>query len=168
MYYQFKEMPGHSRIWIYQADRQLDDEESKQLISAVTSFLQQWQAHGKDLKSSVMLRHNRLLIIAVDEAFNQASGCSIDAKVHFLQDLQQKMHLNLFDRDHLLMWQDKTIQCIRIPALKNAVQTGQLSADTLVFNNMIKGKNELENNWLVPAKQTWLKRFFNREKLYNA
>ena len=40
---------------------------------------------------------------------------------------------------------------------KKMAATGKITADTLVFNNMISKKKELENKWLVPVTASWHK-----------
>jgi hypothetical protein len=33
---------------------------------------------------------------------------------------------------------------------------GFITADTLFFNNVVLTKEELENSWITPAKDSWL------------
>ena len=35
----------------------------------------------------------------------------------------------------------------------------KITADTIVFNNMVTSKGEFENNWEVTADKSWHKRF---------
>ena len=46
----FKNMPDNSRIWIYQSDRDLNESEISIIDDKTTTFLDSWQAHGKDLE----------------------------------------------------------------------------------------------------------------------
>jgi hypothetical protein len=43
-----------------------------------------------------------------------------------------------------------------MPQLKYAVEQGFITAETLFFNNVVLTKEELETNWLIPAKNSWL------------
>ena len=46
----FKNMPDNSRIWIYQSDRDLNESEISIIDDKTTTFLDSWQAHGKNLE----------------------------------------------------------------------------------------------------------------------
>ena len=35
----------------------------------------------------------------------------------------------------------------------------KITSETIVFNNMVNTKEDFENNWEVPANQSWHKRF---------
>ena len=86
----FKELPDHSRIWIYQANRSFTDAELEEISADLSLFLQQWTAHGSQLKAGFEIRYKRFLVIGLDQSAASASGCSIDASVHFIQQLEKK------------------------------------------------------------------------------
>ena len=46
----FKTMPDDSRIWIYQSNRDFNESEIGVIKDKTISFLDNWQAHGKDLE----------------------------------------------------------------------------------------------------------------------
>ncbi|MEZ4956316.1 MAG: hypothetical protein R2825_22350 [Saprospiraceae bacterium] len=39
---------------------------------------------------------------------------------------------------------------------------GEINDETLVFDNLVKTKGELEEKWLKPLNESWHKRFVNR------
>ena len=61
----FNEMPLGSRIWIYQSDKKILDQDLIKIKTKLTEFLKNWTAHGDDLKSSFEIKYNRFLIIAI-------------------------------------------------------------------------------------------------------
>jgi len=71
----FDTLPADARLWIFAADRELAPREREYLLGTVDQFLDHWQAHGHPLTSGRDLRHDRFLLIAVDEAAAGASGC---------------------------------------------------------------------------------------------
>ncbi len=81
----FKELPESSRVWIYQANRSLSEQELQEINTKLEDFITQWTAHGANLKASFEIRYKRFIILALDQELNAASGCSIDASVHFIQ-----------------------------------------------------------------------------------
>ncbi len=63
MFVDFSDMPDNARVWIYQADKNLSDQQCGQIIGQAESFLTQWSAHGSGLKSSAKIFHNRFVVI---------------------------------------------------------------------------------------------------------
>jgi len=95
MYLSFEELPLESRIWIYQSNRKFSDEEMAEIEAAVKNFVENWAAHGTSLEASYLIKYNRFIIFAVNQDVQAATGCSIDASVQFIQELEQKYHVNL-------------------------------------------------------------------------
>ena len=87
-----------SRVWIYQSDKELSDEQADQLLQQCNDFASEWTAHNHQLKAKAEIRYNRFLILIVDESQAGASGCSIDKSVNFMKRLEQQFGINLFDR----------------------------------------------------------------------
>ena len=79
MYVPFDTLPDESKIWIYQSNRKLSDNEMNEIEADLKAFLENWAAHGKPLEASYQLRYNRFIIIAVNQETQPATGCSIDA-----------------------------------------------------------------------------------------
>ncbi len=100
MHVPFEKLPGHSRLWIYQANRPLTADEKEYLTQGLKDLCDQWSAHGVPLRTSFALPFDRFVVLAVDEG---ASGCSIDSSVRFLKGLQEKLGIDFFDRT-LRLW----------------------------------------------------------------
>jgi hypothetical protein len=95
MYVPFESLPEESRIWIYQSNRKFSDDEMTEIETALQAFLQNWAAHGTSLESSYQLKYNRFIILAVNQEVQNATGCSIDASVEFIQSLEKKCDLQI-------------------------------------------------------------------------
>ena len=89
MYVPFDQLPDEARIWIYPSNRKMSDEEVEQIKALMADFLQQWTAHGQNLNAGFELPHNRFIVIGLDQSNAAASGCSIDASVHFIQEIEK-------------------------------------------------------------------------------
>ena len=90
MYIPFENLPEESRIWIYQSNRKFSDDELTEIEKDLQSFLDEWESHGTPLEASFLTKYNRFLILAVNQDVQQATGCSIDKSVEFIQKLEQK------------------------------------------------------------------------------
>ena len=78
MFVKFENLPSHSRVWIYQSNRKFTTQEVEFITEKAILFTNQWTKHGSDLQGSLVIKYNQFLILAVDEGFNNVSGCSID------------------------------------------------------------------------------------------
>ena len=91
----FKNMPNNSRIWIYQSDRDLNESEISIIDDKTTTFLDSWQAHGKDLECSYSIINKRFIVIAVNENINPIGGCSIDYSLQLINNISDSIQTNL-------------------------------------------------------------------------
>ena len=99
----FPNLPEHSRVWLYLADRKLDATEAHFLNEKLKLFLDSWAAHNKKLTCDGTLLFSQYLILAVDEDVESASGCSIDSSVRFVKSLGQELNVDFFNRLNVLV-----------------------------------------------------------------
>src|SRR5450432_1406118 len=87
-----------SRIWIYVSDRKFAASEISELNNLLAIFCREWTSHGSQLAAEGEILHNQIIVLMADETKAGASGCSIDQSVHFIQSLEQKFSVHLFNR----------------------------------------------------------------------
>jgi hypothetical protein len=87
-----------SRIWIYQTNRVIGEEELPILSHEIDCFINKWAAHGNGLFADFSFFSPYTLIIAVDDTKVPPSGCSIDALVRFLTSLGAQFDIDFFVR----------------------------------------------------------------------
>ena len=158
MFVTFDSLPETARVWIYQADRTFTEEEMTALRGEIEQFLQQWTAHGADLKAGYATPYNRFIVIGLDQQQAAASGCSIDASVHFIQSLEAKYGVTLLDRMNVSYKQGEYIAYKPLNEFRKMAKSKAVSPKTIVFNNLVN--NEYEQDWEVPASESWHNRFF--------
>lgn len=146
----FQTMPPHSRVWIYQSNRELTLAETEQTKSKAAEFVEQWTSHDQLMKASIEIRHNRFIIVCVDEKTAPASGCGIDKSVKFIQQLEKDLSVSLLDRMNVAYRENGKVLSCPISELKN-------SNGLTVFNNLVATKEEMEQNWEVPLEKSWHK-----------
>ena len=159
MYIQFDQLSDSSKIWIYQSNRPFTETEKVAIVEKGKQFIDQWTAHGKDLKSSLKIVYDQFLILGVDENLNQATGCSIDASVNFFRSISAQLGVDLFDRTQIAFIFKGKLQIESLSNFKSKVKSGELSDDIEVFNNAITCKGELSKAWLTPLSKSWAARF---------
>jgi len=159
MFTEYKKLPQNSRVWVYQSDREFTQEEIELISAKALLFIDNWTRHGDDLKGSFTIKYNQFLILGVDENFNNVSGCSIDASVRFIQELEKELELDLMDKMNVSFKDGNNINIVKLPEFQNFAKEQKITAETVVFNNMVNTKEDFENKWEVPANESWHARF---------
>jgi len=155
----FENLPDNSRIWIYQANRKLSEEEVHSITQQTSQFLEQWTAHGSDLEAGFEIKYNRFIVIGLNQANASASGCSIDASVHFIQSLEKQFEVDLMDKMNVTFYSGEFITHKPLAEFKKMAKARSVSKNTVVFNNLVNTKSEYQEHWEVPAKDSWHSRF---------
>ena len=155
----FKDLPDDSKIWIYQSNRKLSDEEVSEITTKLESFLQQWTAHGSDLEAGYEIRYNRFIVFGLNQENASASGCSIDSSVYFIQSLEKEYGLDLLDKMNVTFYNGQYIAHKSLADFKKMAKARSVSKNTIVFNNLVITKADYLENWEVPAKDSWHSRF---------
>ncbi|PQB04360.1 ABC transporter ATPase [Aureitalea marina] len=159
MFVEFNALPDHSRVWIYQSNRKFLPEEVEQIQLRTQEFLEQWTAHGQNLEAGFEVRHNRFIVIGLNQENASASGCSIDASVHFIQSLEKEFDLDLMDKMNVTFYNGPYIAHKTLADFKAMAKSRSVSGKTVVFNNLVNTKAEYKEHWEVPAKESWHSRF---------
>ena len=146
----------NSRVWIYQSSRQFSISEALEIEDSLAQFAGEWKSHGTPVKATGYLFFGRFIILIADETATGVSGCSTDSSVRFIKDIEQRYHVNLFDRTALAFVVKDKIELLPLSQLSYAADNGFITGDTLYFNNLVQTLDELESIWIVPVKDSWL------------
>lgn len=157
----FNTLPEESRVWIYQANRSFTDEEITEIKSKLDTFIENWAAHGSDLQSGYEIKYKRFIVIALNQNLNQATGCSIDACVNFILQLEKEYNIDLLDKMNVSYKQGEFIAYKSLLDFKKMAKEKAVSKNTIVFNNLVTNIAEYNDNWEVPASESWHSRFMN-------
>jgi hypothetical protein len=157
----FNTLPETSRIWIYQASRSFTETEIEDIKQKLDVFIENWTAHGSDLQAGYEIKYKRFIVIALNQSLNAATGCSIDASVHFIQQLEKEYNVDLMDKMNVSYKQGEFIAYKPLIEFKKMAKQRAVSKNTIVFNNLVANKAEYLENWEVPASESWHSRFLN-------
>lgn len=91
-----------ARVWVHVASRKMTLDEAHIVQAHLDEFVAGWQAHGAPLTAQASVVHGWMVLLAVDERPQPATGCSIDASVSALKQVASlhpsMVDLDLFDR----------------------------------------------------------------------
>lgn len=146
-----------SRVWIYQSSRLFSMSEALQIEQMMDEFARTWVSHGLPVKGAAHLFFGQFIILMADETATGVSGCSTDSSVRLIKQIEKSFGVDMFDRTSLaFVAGDDRVQLLPMAQLQYAIDHGFISANTLYFNNLVQSKEELEKNWIIPLKDSWL------------
>jgi hypothetical protein len=145
-----------SRVWIYQSSRLFLLNEALEIELMLKEFVAGWLSHGVPVKGAGYLFFGQFIVFVADETATGVSGCSTDSSVRLIKEIEKKFGVDMFDRFALAFVVKDKIQLLPMQQLQYAIDNGFISADTLFFNNVVQSKTELEENWIIPVKGSWL------------
>lgn len=155
----FNTLPEESRVWIYQANRSFTEQELEEIESKLNIFIENWTTHGSDLQSGYLIKYKRFIVIGLNQNLNKASGCSVDASVHFIQELEKEYGVDLMDKMNVSYKQGDFVAYKTLLDFKKMAKEKAVSKNTIVFNNLVTNIAEFNENWEVPASESWHNRF---------
>lgn len=151
-----------SRVWIYQSNRRLNDQEVIEIEQSLNNFTSQWKAHGYPLKAKAEVLHHHFAILIVDETETEAqvSGCSTSASQSVIEELGRKYNVDFFDRYQMAYKKGNEVYTVGKADFETLISSKQIDLNTTVFNNLVQTLDELNNKWEVAIKNSWHKNIF--------
>ena len=140
----FPQLIPNSKVWIYQANRELTENEVSGLLAELKDFISSWAAHGDQLLGDVKVHANRFVIVAVDESHTNVSGCSIDTSVRKVKELGEKLDIDFFNRMNVYIEKDNEYKYVHVADLKDFI-------DWELYNPMISNLEQLRTSWKIPV-----------------
>jgi hypothetical protein len=151
-----KDFDKSSRVWIYQSNRLFTMHEALDIEDMLKNFVSNWDSHGTPVKGYANLFFGQFIVLIADESAHGVSGCSTDSSVRLIKDIEKMFKINLFDRLLLAFIVKERVQMIPMAQLPYALENNFIDHSTLYFNNTVQTLQQLEDNWLVPVRNSWL------------
>ena len=157
----FNQLPSDARLWIFAAERPLSPDESGRVLAETDNFISQWAAHGVPLTAGRDLRHDQFVLVGVDERAAGVSGCSVDALVRRMQQLERVLGVELVNNAPVLYREGDKIQRVSRERFTELAASGTVGPSTRVFDNTLSRVGDLEaGKWEVKAAESWHARAF--------
>lgn len=153
------DLPDHARVWVYKTARDLSHAEQNLVRDRGIAFTSTWAAHGAPLDATVEVLHDRFVVVAVDEEQAMASGCSIDKSVGFIKQLEYDLNLMLTDRMIVVYEVAGKITSCRLQELPQLLTDGTITAETMVYDDLVHTLGDLRTRFRMPLRSTWLERY---------
>lgn len=162
MFIPFEELPEDAKVWIYIADKQLNDEECNALIEKIEPFLGRWKSEGKEFKSGYRFLENQILVVGGTASGFAISGCAMDALLKTVKKWEESIGVDFTTIPKFCYRNDGKIKTGNMAFFKKAVEEGEVLADTIVLDNTIQNLSDYKEKFEVPASKCWHKRLLKK------
>lgn len=152
----FRSLPDDARLWVFAASDRVTGDRADRLLAAVDEWLSEWKAHGEPLTCARDWREDRFLVIGVDQSTAGASGCSIDALFHVLQDLQGTLGTSLLGGGRVFYRnRDGQVEVTDRGGFAARAAEGQVDTDTMVFDTSVTSARAYRAAFTRRAGEAW-------------
>ncbi len=150
-----------SKVWIYQANRFLAEQEIQDITLLCQNFVKQWEAHGKPLDADFYIFYGLFIVFFVNAQHENASGCSIDKQVALIKFIEEKYSLILTDRLLVAFTtrEHNNIKILKHTQLLQAIQDNKISKNIYIFDNSLHTLQDFKKSWKIPITESWLKNY---------
>ena len=157
MVVEFEKLSEDAKVWIYPCSRKFYPQEIEPLKEKLTSFLNTWnQSFDGDVGCQVL--YDRFIIFAVEDEV-KLTNQNLDEQVAFILKLQMKYEVELLDKMNVCFKQGEFVQYKDVKEFKKLLKNKSVNAKTIVFDNLVQTKYDLEHFWEVPITDSWYNRF---------
>jgi len=150
-------LPDTAKVWVYQSTRKFTLAEAISIRQRINEFVSQWTSHKAEVTGWGDILHNRFIVLMADNEQVHLGGCSIDSSVRFVKALEAEFNAKFFDRWNIAYVHDNDVLSCTREQLCKLIEEGGIHDETIVFNNMVQTKHELNTQWQIPYKSSWLK-----------
>lgn len=155
MFTSFEAISPKAKVWIYQSNRLLTDNEVQEINQSIKEFINTWTAHQQEVKGFGEVMYNRFIVLFADSF---TSGCSIDTSVHFIKKIGSQYNIDFFDRLSIAYLKEngKETETFRLNVLQDLYDCKSLTDNSLIFNNLVESKEHFIQNWVVRLSESYL------------
>ncbi len=153
----FNTLSEEARVWIYPCNRKFYPQEIEEVKQKIENFINNWK-ESTDLQASYQLLYNRFIIFSTENDV-EISNKDIDKQVAFILQIQQEYEVELLDKMNVCFKQGEYTQYKDVKEFKKLIKNKSVNSQTVVFDNLVQTKYDLEHFWEVPITESWYNRF---------
>jgi len=155
----FETLPEEAKVWVYPSSRKFYPNEIQEVEAKLKEFVENWKKKDEDFKASYLFLYNRFLILIADNQNNTLLNVDIDSSVSFILELQTIYNIQLLDKMNVCFKQGEFVQYKELKEFKKLLKNRAITGKTIIFDNLVTTKLDLENYWEIAIEDSWYNRF---------
>ncbi len=141
----FPKFSPDAKIWIYQANKAMDESLQLELGQKLKTFVGEWAAHGAKLQADAEVVDEFRIVLCTDGDV-EASGCSIDSSVRFVKELGQNYNIDFFNRLQVLVENNGNRELMHFSKLTE-------NQEALIYDPAPRNLGDFRTNEKLPIKE---------------
>ncbi len=159
MFVDYTSISNDAKVWIYPSSRKFYPTEIEEIEQKVKQFVESWKPEDENFKVSYQLLYNRFIIFVADDTETSLTNADIDTSVSFILKLQETYKVALLDKMNACFKQGEYVQYKELKDFKKLLKNKAVTAKTIIFDNLITNKEDLENYWELAIEDSWYNRY---------
>ena len=159
MYVAYNSLPENSKVWVYPSNRKFYPNEIEEIEVKIKAFIESWKSEDDNFKASYQFLYQRFIVFIVDVDTVALTNEDIDTSVSFILSLQETYDVSLLDKMNVCFKQGEFVQYKELKDFKKLLKNKALTGKSIIFDNLISIKQDLENHWEMPIEESWYNRF---------
>jgi hypothetical protein len=159
MFVDYTSISNDAKVWVYPSSRKFYPTEIEEIEQKVKQFVESWKPEDENFKVSYQLLYNRFIILIADDTETSLTNADIDASVSFILQLQEAYKVELLDKMNACFKQGEYVQYKDLKDFKKLLKNKAVTAKTIIFDNLINNKEDLENFWEITIENSWYNRY---------
>lgn len=157
--------PDEARCWIFGSSLPLSAGDPR-LRDRLDRFFSQWHAHGESVAGRWRVLEDRFLVVQRDPEGAEVSGCSIDAMVGEVKELERELGAKLLDSSRIFFRAgDGSVRSAARPEFKALAAAGEIGPDTEVFDTTLTRLSDLVPGiFSKPLRDSWHARLYEQAR----
>lgn len=155
----FDALPADARVWIYKSATPLSAGQQAMIRERGTAFTGAWRSHGQVVVGALEVLNDHLIALGADIKDMRICGGAIDASTRLVKELERDLGLQLTDRMVVVYEKDGVLHTCRVPELEGLVKEGRLTGDTIVYDDLVATKGDMDARFRTPMRNTWMARY---------
>ena len=159
MYVAYNSLPENSKVWVYPSNRKSYPNEIEEIEVKIKAFIENWKSEDENFKASYQFLYQRFIVFIVDVDTVALTNEDIDTSVSFILSLQETYDVSLLDKMNVCFKQGEFVQYKELKDFKKLLKNKALTGKSIIFDNLISIKQDLDNHWEMPIEESWYNRF---------
>jgi hypothetical protein len=159
MFVDYKSISDDAKVWIYPSNRKFYPQEIDEIEQKIKTFVENWKSVDENFKVSYRFLYNRFIILVADDSETSLTNADIDASVSFILQLQETYKVELLDKMNACFKQGEYVQYKELKDFKKLLKNKAVTAKTIIFDNLVNNKEDLESFWEIAIEDSWYNRY---------
>lgn len=154
------DIPSGYEVKVFVAENPFSEQSLSEIFNNSNEFFENWRCHSKYVDGVAWILDNQIFIIGSNtKQISKLSGCSMDARLHFVSSLEQSLEMSIINSGKIFA---KSSEASRIQSYSRREFIDHFSSvdessleESLVVNTMISHSDQLHDELIIPINHSW-------------